>query len=46
MAAAREYWQHFVDVYESERARPLEEYQAHEFTLEESAKHAREVLGG
>ena len=45
-AQARVYWQRFLDVYETERGRQLEEYQAHEFTLEQSVTHAREVLGG
>lgn len=44
--AARGFWQRFVDLYESQRALDLEEYQAHEFTLEQSLEHAREVLGG
>ena len=46
MGTARAYWQRFVDVYEIERARQLEEYQAHEFTLQESLTRASEVLGG
>lgn len=45
MDAARLYWQHFLDAYESERVRQLAEYEAHEFTLEESLTHAREVTG-
>lgn len=45
MDAARVYWQRFLDVYESERVRQLAEYEAHEFTLEESLTHAREVTG-
>ena len=45
MDAARGYWQRFLNAYEGERARQLEEYQAHEFTLGESLTHAREVTG-
>jgi hypothetical protein len=44
-AAARAHWQRFLDLYDTERARPLEEYQGHEFVLEESRTHAREVVG-
>jgi hypothetical protein len=43
--AARAHWQRFLDVYDTERARQLEEYQGHEFVLEESRTHAREVVG-
>jgi hypothetical protein len=42
--AARAHWQRFLDVYDTERARQLEEYQGHEFVLEESRTHAREVV--
>ena len=45
MDTARVYWQHFLDAYESEHARQLEEYGAHEFTLEQTLTHAREVTG-
>jgi hypothetical protein len=43
--AARVHWQRFLDVYDAERARQLEEYTGHEFVLEESRTHAREVVG-
>jgi hypothetical protein len=45
-AAARAHWQKFLDLYDSEKARALEEYIGHEFILEESRTHAREVVGG
>jgi tetratricopeptide (TPR) repeat protein len=43
---ARRYWQHFLDAYDAQRARPLEEYMIHEGILEQSRTHAREVVGG
>ncbi len=46
LETARDYWLRFLDGYDAERARQLEEYTAHEFTLEASLTHAREFVGG
>ena len=45
-AQARAYWQHFVRVYDLQRALGLEGYTTHEGILEQSLAHAREVVGG
>lgn len=43
-AAAKKYWQQFLDVYDKQMSTGVEEYQAHQGVLEASRAHAREVV--
>ena len=43
---ARRYWQRFLDAYDAQTERGLEEYMIHLGILEQSRTHAREVVGG
>jgi hypothetical protein len=43
---ARGYWQHFLDVFDRQKALGLMEYLDHDPVLQESREHARQVVGG
>jgi hypothetical protein len=45
-ATARRYWQHFLDVFDRQKALGLSEYLDHDGVLQESREHARQVVGG
>ena len=45
-ARAREHWQRFLDVFDTQQSMGLEEYGAHMGVLETSRTHARQVVGG
>jgi hypothetical protein len=45
-ATARRYWQHFLDVFDVQKALGLSEYMDHDPVLQESRVHARQVVGG
>jgi hypothetical protein len=44
-AATRRYWQHFLDVFDRQKATGLSEYMDHDAVLQESREHARRFLG-
>ena len=45
-AAARRYWQHFLDVFDRQKALGLMEYLDHDPVLQQSRDHARAFVGG
>jgi hypothetical protein len=44
LASARRYWQHYLDVYETEKVKPLQEYVDHARILPEYQAAARQAL--
>jgi hypothetical protein len=45
-ATARRYWQHFLEVFDVQKALGLMEYLDHDPVLQQSRDHARQLLGG